>query len=68
MIPTWDLAEHQDPAPTCPGPLIWYTVPSLEDGITEVAGILECPCGYLIVTGTFNDAAHANTPVLRSHA
>jgi hypothetical protein len=52
----------------CAGPLIWHTVLDPTDGVTEVAAILECACGYLIVTGNFNDQRHARTPVLRSHA
>lgn len=47
---------------TCPGPLIWFGVGEPED-----AAILECPCGYVIVTGNFNDSAHAHTPLIRSH-
>lgn len=44
----------------CPGPLVWFTVGDPPD-----AAILECArCDYLIVTGTFNDDAHAQTPVL----
>lgn len=49
---------------SCDGPLIWFGVGEPE----EYAAILECPCGYVIVTGNFNDEAHAYTPVLRSHA
>lgn len=52
----------------CEGPLIWHPVTSPADDATEVAAILECPCGYWIVTGNFNDQAHALTPVLRSIA
>ena len=46
----------------CPGPLIWLGVGDPED-----AAILECPCGYVVVTGNFNNEAHATTPLLRSH-
>ena len=46
----------------CEGPLIWFDVGEPTD-----AAILECPCGYVIVTGNFNDEEHAYTPVLRSH-
>lgn len=46
---------------TCPGPLVWFSV-----GIDEDAAILECAsCDYLIVTGSFNDEAHADVPLLR---
>jgi len=45
----------------CPGPLVWFAVGDPED-----AAILECAaCGYLVVTGGWNDHAHADTPVLR---
>ena len=43
---------------SCEGPLIWYDVP-------PDSAILECPCGYVIVAGNFNDEAHANTPFIR---
>lgn len=46
----------------CEGPLIWFGV-----GEPEEAAILECTCGYVIVTGNFNDDAHCLTPVLRSY-
>lgn len=62
-MPALDTIEQP-----CAGPLIWYGVPDRADGVTEVAAILECPCGYLIVTGNFNDVRHCRTPVLRSHA
>ena len=46
---------------SCPGPLIWFSV-----GIDEDAAILECAaCGYVIVTGNFNDRCHAETPTMR---
>lgn len=46
---------------TCPGPLVWFEVGEPAD-----AGILEChTCGYLIVTGSFHDEAHAYTELLR---
>lgn len=48
----------------CAGPLIWFGVGEPE----EDAAILECPCGYVVTTGNFNDEAHAHAPVLRSHA
>jgi hypothetical protein len=41
----------------CPGPLIWFDAGD--------AAILECSCGYIVITGSFNDVAHARTPVLR---
>lgn len=41
----------------CEGPMIWFE--------TEDGAILECPCGYVVTTGNFNDDAHAETPVLR---
>lgn len=48
----------------CPGPLIWYDVPS--DGPWYPAAILECArCPYLIVSGNFSDEAHGETPILR---
>lgn len=42
----------------CEGPLIWF-----DDGAG--GAVLECPCGYLVVTGNLNDAQHAETPLLR---
>lgn len=43
---------------------MWFDVGEPPD-----AAVLECNvCGYLIVTGQFNDEAHADTPVLRSVA
>jgi hypothetical protein len=48
----------------CEGPLIWFPVGEP----VETAAVLECTCGYIIVTGNFNDEAHCYTPVLRSHA
>jgi hypothetical protein len=56
------------PSCGCAGPLVWHTVTDPADDTTEVAAILECPCGYVVITGNFNDDQHANTPVLRSHA
>lgn len=51
------MADTQN---TCPGPLVWFHVGDPPD-----AGVLECnTCGYIIVTGTFNDASHSETPVL----
>lgn len=45
----------------CAGPLVWFSVGEPAD-----AGILECTaCSYVIVTGTFNDEAHAGAPLLR---
>ena len=47
----------------CPGTLVWFGV-----GIPEDAAILECSqpgCGYIIVTGSFNDEAHSHAPLLR---
>lgn len=49
---------------TCEGPLIWFGVGAPD----EDAAILECAamsCGYLIVSGNWNDQAHAETPMLR---
>jgi hypothetical protein len=44
---------------TCTGPLIWYDV-------AAGGALLECArCGYIIVAGSFNDARHAETPLLR---
>ncbi|WP_116051894.1 hypothetical protein [Amycolatopsis palatopharyngis] len=49
----------------CPGPLVWFSVGAL----VEEHAILECAtCDYLIVTGNWNDPAHAGTPVLREGA
>lgn len=49
----------------CPGPLVWFTVPKRGEHV-EWAGILECSaCGYVIVSGNFNDEAHAETPFIR---
>jgi len=45
----------------CKGPLIWFGVGAPD----EDAALLECACGYLIVTGNWHDAAHALTPFLR---
>jgi hypothetical protein len=46
----------------CPGPLIWYH-------ITDGGALLECACcGFINVTGNYNDAAHAETPLVRSPA
>lgn len=42
----------------CEGPLIWYDV---ESG----GAVLECVCGYIIVSGSFNDEAHTQTPIMR---
>lgn len=52
----------------CPGPLVWFEAPpspaEADNGVL-LAAILECArCDYLIVTGTFHDAAHVNTPLL----
>lgn len=44
----------------CAGPLIWYDAGD--------SAILECArpeCGYVIVSGTFNDDRHNDTPLLR---
>lgn len=47
--------------PACEGPLIWFAVGDPED-----SAILECAaCDYLVITGGWNDAAHADTPLLR---
>lgn len=43
---------------SCEGPLIWFEVSTGD-------AILECGCGYIIVTGNFNDEAHAHTPFIR---
>lgn len=49
---------------SCPGPLLWFDV-----GCPTDAAILECArCGYIIVTGNFNDVSHVETPILRSVA
>ena len=43
----------------CEGPLIWFDA-------AEGGAILECAaCGYVVITGGFNDDDHAETPVLR---
>lgn len=51
----------------CDGPLIWYetTMPcTCENG--HPAAILHCAtCGYIVTTGGYNDAAHADTEVMR---
>ncbi len=42
----------------CDGPLIWY------DAVRDA--VLYCArCGYIVVTGNWNDADHAETPVLK---
>jgi hypothetical protein len=49
---------------TCPGPLVWFS--ALAANQEESGAVLECgTCGYIIATGSFNDEAHAETPVLR---
>jgi hypothetical protein len=65
------LAGHHDEQQICPGPLVWFDV-DCGPGCCELAdpdmmhGLMECgSCGYLIVTGNFNDQEHAYTPVLR---
>jgi hypothetical protein len=43
----------------CPGPLIWFDAP-------PDAAILECAtCGYIVITGTPNDARHTEAGLLR---
>lgn len=47
----------------CDGPLIWFPVDA-EDS----SAVLECAaqgCDYIIATGSFHDAAHANAGILR---
>lgn len=52
---------------TCVGPLVWFDVDGTETD--PPAALLECAvCDYLIATGGFNDAAHNDTPLLRSTA
>lgn len=47
------------PAEMCPGPLVWFDVP-------PDAAILECSaCGYVIITGSYHDEAHALTPLMK---
>lgn len=56
------------PEVECSGPLIWYSVENVIPGVIDAAGILRCSrpeCGYIIVTGNWNDPAHMNTPVLQ---
>jgi len=46
-------------AEMCPGPLIRFDAP-------PDAAILECAtCGYVVITGSFHDARHAETDLLR---
>lgn len=49
----------------CEGPLIWLDA----DTTNPTRGaILECAhpgCGYVVITGSVNDQAHAATPVMR---
>lgn len=49
----------------CPGPLIWHDVESRFDQEWPTAGILECACGYIVITGSPNNAEHADTPLLK---
>lgn len=53
----------------CPGPLIWCEAnpsPAEANAGRLPAAILECAtCGYLIVTGTYHDEQHTDTPILR---
>lgn len=42
-----------------PGPLVWFDAP-------PEAAILKCAsCDYIIVTGSFHDGRHQDTPLLR---
>lgn len=45
----------------CAGPMVWFDI---DDG--ELGAVLECSCGYIIVTGNFNNQEHAFTPIIRS--
>lgn len=53
--PRADLAPYA--GGMCAGPLIWFDAPG--------GAILECACGYVVISGGFNNARHAETPVLR---
>lgn len=56
-------APDDDTDRYCPGPLVWF---DLDDDPDHPAAVLECShCEYVIVTGTFHDAAHSGTPMLR---
>lgn len=49
----------------CPGPLVWFTVPSAPG--RPASAVLECAtCREIVTTGNFMNAAHLRTPVLRS--
>lgn len=49
----------RQPDCSCQGPLIWFDVPPDN-------AILECAhCGYIVVTGSLNDARHASAEILR---
>lgn len=48
----------------CTGTLVWYDV--AEDGRFPTAGVLKCSaCDYVIATGWWHDAAHAEAEVVR---
>ena len=42
----------------CEGPLVWHDAPG-------PAAILECQCGYMVISGSLLDKAHTRTPVIR---
>lgn len=49
----------ENDAEMCPGPLVWFDAP-------PDAAILECAaCGYIVATGSFHDARHALTPLMK---
>lgn len=50
----------------CEGPLVWFDAG--EPGQAGHGAILECArpeCGYVVITGAWNDEAHSAAPVLR---
>ena len=56
-----------DSAPICcPGPLIWYEVDIRHTVLGHRAAILHCAtCGYIVISGNYNDREHADTELMR---
>lgn len=58
---------HRSRAKGCPGPLIWYetSMPCTCTNDHPAAILLCATCGYIVITGGWNDDAHKDTEVMR---
>ncbi len=44
----------------CEGPLIWYEVGQGESALVRCTA-----CGYIVISGGYNDHAHSAAPIMR---